>query len=100
MSVSKHPLIRRLLHQYHDGLTSIELSERLELKVDSVRNALKDMPDTYIDRWKPVAHEPPHAVWCAVVPPEDCPKPTTKDNNERFTKLRSMEQREPSAIRY
>lgn len=78
MSVSKHPLIRRLLHQYHDGLTSIEISERLELKPDSVRNALKEMPDTYIDRWTLVPNEPPHAVWCAVVPPEDCPKPKKK----------------------
>jgi hypothetical protein len=97
---SSHPNIRRLLHQYHDGLTSTEIAERLELKPDTVRNALKDMPDTYIDRWKRVYHEPPHAVWCAVVPPEDCPKPTTKDKHERPTKLRSMEQREPSAIRY
>jgi hypothetical protein len=78
MSVSKHPLIRRLLHQYHDGLTSIEISERLELKPDTVRNALKEMPDTYIDRWQPIASEPPHAVWCAVVPPEDCPRPKLK----------------------
>jgi len=78
MSVSKHPLIRRLLHQYHDGLTAIELSERLELKPDTVRNALKEMPDTYIDRWKPVAQEPPHAVWCAIVPPKDCPRPKGK----------------------
>ena len=78
MSVSKHPLIRRLLHQYHDGLTSIELSERLELKPDTVRNALKEMPDTYIDRWTLVPNEPPHAVWCAVIPPDDCPRPTKK----------------------
>ena len=82
MSKSTHPIIRRMLHQYHDGLTSIEIAERLELKPDSVRNALKEMPDTYIDRWKPVAHEPPHAVWCAVVPPEDCPKPNPKDKYE------------------
>jgi hypothetical protein len=100
MSRSSHPNIRNLLHHYHDGLTSIEISERLELKPDSVRNALKDMPDTYIDRWKPVANEPPHAVWCAVVPPEDCPRPTTKDKHERPTKLRSMEQRESSEVRY
>jgi hypothetical protein len=78
MSRSTHPSIRRLLHQYHDGLTSIEISERLELKPDTVRNALKDMPDTYIDRWTPVSNEPPHAVWCAVVPPEDCPRPKKK----------------------
>jgi hypothetical protein len=97
---STHPSIRKLLHHYHDGLTSLEISERLELKPDSVRNALKDMPDTYIDRWHPVANEPPHAVWCAVVPPEDCPRPNTKDKHERPTKLRSMEQRESSEVRY
>ena len=78
MSKSNHPTIRKMLHQYHDGLTPIEIAERLELKPDSVRNALRDMPDTYIDRWKRVHHEPPHAVWCAVVPPEDCPRPRPK----------------------
>ena len=78
MSKSSHPIIRKMLHQYHDGLTPTEIAERLELKVDSVRNALRDMPDTYIDRWKPVAHEPPHAVWCAVIPPDDCPRPRPK----------------------
>jgi hypothetical protein len=78
MIKSSHPEIRRLLHQYSDGLTSIEISERLSLKSDSVRNALKEMPDTYIDRWMPVHHEPPHAVWCAVIPPQNCPRPITK----------------------
>jgi hypothetical protein len=79
MSVSQHPRIRRLLHQYHDGLTAIQIAERLELKDDSVREALKEMPDTYIDRWleaKQSLRE--QAVWCAVVPPEDCPRPTSK----------------------
>lgn len=78
MSKSMHPDIRRLLHRHHDGLTSSEISNTLDIKVDSVRNSLRHMPDTYIDRWKPVANEPPHAVWCAVVPPENCPKPVKK----------------------
>lgn len=78
MSKSMHPDIRRLLHRHHDGLTPIEIANLLNIKTDSVRNALKHMPDTYIDRWKPVYHEPPHAVWCAVVPPEDCPRPKGK----------------------
>jgi len=76
LSISTHPQIRRLLHQYHDGLTPTEIAERLELRPDSVRRSLKDMPDTYIDRWILSGHrEPPESVWCAVVPPEDCPKP-------------------------
>jgi len=78
MSVSQHPRIRHLLHEYYDGLTAAEISELLEIKPDSVRNALKAMPDTYIDRWKVIYHEPPSAVWCAVVPPKDCPKPKSK----------------------
>jgi hypothetical protein len=78
MTRPRHPEIRKLLHQYHDGLTALDISERLEIKPDSVRNALQNMPDTYIDRWQVTYHEPPSAVWCAVVPPEDCPKPTLK----------------------
>lgn len=81
---SNHPQIRKLLHQYYDGLTATEVSERLELKPDTARNALKDMPDTYIDRWtKAKQGQPSQAVWCAVVPPEDCPKPTPKVKNDR-----------------
>lgn len=78
MSKSSHPDIRRLLHHYHDGLTSLDISSMLDLKINSVRNSLRHMPDTYIDRWKPVPHEPPHAVWCATVTPENCPKPEAK----------------------
>jgi len=49
-----------------------------------IYNDLKAMPDTYIDRWdynvnqpNPGFGEPFVAVWCAVVPPPDCPKPRT-----------------------
>jgi len=74
-----HPYIRRLLHQYHDGLTSMQIAERLDRKRDTVYRALRDMPDTYIDRWTIAKiRQPSEAVWCAVVPPEDCPKPTKK----------------------
>jgi predicted transcriptional regulator len=44
-----HPKIRQLLHQYHDGLTAKEISERLEKKHDTIYAALQNMPDTYID---------------------------------------------------
>ena len=79
MSNSRHPEIRKLLHQYHDGLTATEVSERLQLLHGSAYNALKNMPDTYIDRWtKSKQSQPSEAVWCAVVSPQDCPKPTKK----------------------
>ena len=76
MSKSRHPEIRKLLHQYHDGLTVKDISERLQLLHDSAYNALRSMPDTYIDRWLSAKQgQPAEAVWCTVVPPEDCPKP-------------------------
>jgi hypothetical protein len=76
MSVSKHPAIRTLLRQEDDGLTATEIANRISLRPDAVRRALTNMPDVYIDRWQaPVHREPPQAVWCAVVPPENCPPP-------------------------
>ena len=79
MSTSKHPNIRRLLHQYHDGLTTQDIADRLEIKSDSVRNALRNMPDAYIDRWLEAKQGwREEAVWCVIVPPEDCPRPTPK----------------------
>ena len=75
MSTSSHPKIRKLLHLHADGLTTVDIAGRAGIKRDTVQNALVNMPDTYIDRWVLVHHEPPHAVWCAVIPPDDCPKP-------------------------
>ena len=94
-----HPKIRQLLHQYHDGLTAKEISERLEKRHDTIYAALQNMPDTYIDRWLEAQQQlPPQAVWCAVIPPEDCPKPRSK--NVRPTQLRSVEPRNLSEIRF
>jgi predicted Zn-ribbon and HTH transcriptional regulator len=94
-----HPKIRQLLHQYQDGLTAKEISERLEKRHDTIYAALQNMPDTYIDRWLEAQQQlPPQAVWCAVIPPEDCPKPRPK--NARPTELRRMEPRNLSEIRF
>ena len=94
-----HPKIRQLLHQYQDGLTAKEISERLEKRHDTIYAALQNMPDTYIDRWLEAQQQlPPQAVWCAVIPPENCPKPRPK--NARPTQLRRMEPRNLSEIRF
>ena len=94
-----HPKIRQLLHQYQDGLTTKEISERLEKKHDTIYAALQNMPDTYIDRWLEAQQQlPPQAVWCAVIPPENCPKPRSK--NARPTELRRVEPRNLSEIRF
>lgn len=79
MTRSKHPNIRALLRKHEDGLTVAQISGLLDLKPNSVRQALEDMPDVYIDRYlEPVRGQYP-AVWCAVVPPSNCPHPTAGD---------------------
>ena len=87
-----------LLQQYHDGLPVSEIAEILEKKPSPMRRALLEMPDAYIDRW--IAYRKQWvAVWCVVVAPEDCPKPSEK-LNARPTELRSMELRNLSEIRF
>jgi hypothetical protein len=99
MHKSNHHAIRMLLQQYHDGLTTSEIAERLEKRHDTIYAALQNMPDTYIDRWtKAKQGQPSEAVWCAVVAPEDCPKPRPK--NARPTQLRRLEPRNLSEIRF
>ena len=89
------------MRQYEDGLTTKEISERLEKKHDTIYAALQNMPDTYIDRWTRAEQQlPSQAVWRAVVPPEDCPKPRPKKSNARPTELRRMEPRNLSEIRF
>jgi len=76
MSKSQHPRIRELLRENHDGLTANEIASKLVLQSDSVRNALPNMPDAYIDRWFAARQgKREEAIWCVVVPPENCPKP-------------------------
>jgi predicted transcriptional regulator len=77
MHKSNHHSIRMLLQQYHDGLTVSELAERLEKDRASINQALELMVDAYIDRWTS-RRKQWAAVWCVVVTPENCPKPTEK----------------------
>ena len=81
-----HPNIRRLLRRHRDGMTVKEIAEHLNRAFDSIYNALKAMPDSYVDRWTEAQHQAPtEAIWCVVVPPPHCPKP-----NARLTKLRRL----------
>ena len=74
---SLHHSIRAVLQQYDDGLVVSKIAEQLEKDADHIRRALITMPDAYIDRW--TAHRKQWtAVWCVVVTPENCPKPTEK----------------------
>jgi hypothetical protein len=76
MKKSRHPEIRALLRQYPDGLTRPEVAERIGMDITAASNALKVMPDTYIDRWvKCESNGKYMAVYCIIVPPADCPHP-------------------------
>ena len=80
MHKSNHHAVRMVLQKYHDGLPVADIAERLEKSTTSSRRALLGMPDAYIDRW--IAYRKQWvAVWCVVVPPENCPKPTEKPND-------------------
>ncbi len=75
MRKSNHYTVRMLLQKYPDGLTVCDIAERVEKSTTSSRRALLGMPDAYIDRW--IAYRKQWvAVWCVVVPPDNCPKPT------------------------
>ena len=78
---SYHPDIRALLREHADGMTVAQLTVQLrmstkEMQPDHIRNSLATMPDAYIDRWEGPNRGQYAAVWCVVVPPENCPKPT------------------------
>lgn len=76
---SNQTLLRSVLRMYDDGLTVSQVANITSLDANGINRSLKCMPDTYIDRWE-ARHRgrPLSAVWCVVVPPEDCPKPNKK----------------------
>jgi len=77
MRKSNHYGIRMVLQKYPDGLTISDIAERLEKDRGAINRALPQMPDAYIDRWTACKSQLA-AVWCVIVPPENCPKPIKK----------------------
>lgn len=73
-NATKH--IRQLLQENPDGLTLKTIAERVDRDEKNVRKLLINMPDTYIDRWDGPVRGQYAAVWCIVVPPDNCPHPT------------------------
>lgn len=79
------------LQKYPDGLTVSELVERTEKERRAIDKTLLDMPDAYIDRW--TTHRKQWtAVWCVVLAPENCPKPTTRKEKNGHAELCSLVQ--------
>ena len=80
MRKSNQTLLRELLREHTDGLTVAQLAGLTALNPDSIAPSLKCMPDAYIDRWFATGRNRYYsAVWCVVVPPENCPKPNQKE---------------------
>lgn len=69
--------VRKLLRQNPDGLTTHEISEMTQIYRGHLSRILNKMPDAYIDRWVMTSGSRRwmRAVWCVVVPPENCPRP-------------------------
>ena len=63
---------------YTDGLTVDALVLLINTHRSSINESLNKMPDAYIDRWVKPRQGPRRytAVWCVVVPPENCPPPS------------------------
>jgi hypothetical protein len=71
--------VRQLLRDNPDGMDVGTISNRLEREPSNIRRLLGAMPDAYIDRWTRFGGAGmPSAIWCVVVPPENCPRPDAK----------------------
>ena len=67
--------IRALLRAHSDGMTLEQIVWAVKRDKANVKKNVRAMPDAYIDRWEAVPRKQYAAVWCVVVPPEDCPRP-------------------------
>jgi hypothetical protein len=67
--------IRQLLRAHPDGMDVGTIANAVDREPENVRKRLKEMPDAYIDRWEKKKGSPLTAIWCVVVPPDDCPRP-------------------------
>ena len=80
MSKSKHDIVRRVLRDSEDGLTVKQITDAVGVDKDPLSRILQTMPDAYIDRWSGPTQGQYSAVWCVVVPPENCPRPTREES--------------------
>jgi len=72
----KAKLVRELLRNHPDGLTLAEIHAYFpKMALDNLRRLVKDLPDSYVDRWEPAPRKQYRAVYCVVIPPSDCPHP-------------------------
>jgi hypothetical protein len=76
--------VRTLLRNNPDGMDVGTISNTLDRDPHNIRRMLIAMPDAYIDRWARFGGVGrPSAIWCVVVPPENCPKPDAKQRRKK-----------------
>lgn len=76
MKTDQRAAVRALLRQYDDGMSVVEIADVLGIPHRTARYAVGSMPDCYIDRWVKLPRGQHTAIWCAVMVPEHCPRPT------------------------
>lgn len=84
--ISTDAYIRAYLRENSDGASIAEICNEIGAKKSAVRHTLQLMPDAYVDRWQiqPGTIRNIEQVWCVVVPPPNCPMPSSsKKSTER-----------------
>mgnify|MGYP003632705186 FL=1 len=89
--------IRALLRAHSDGMTIEQVVWAVKRDKANVKKTIRAMPDAYIDRWEAVPRKQYAAVWCVVVPPEDCPRPENVDDMAISAISKPKRQRHKSA---
>lgn len=79
MSTSMQGTVRKLLRASPDGMTIAQITAASEIQQDSLSRILRLMQDAYIDRWVGPIRGQYSAVWCVVIPPENCPHPVNSE---------------------
>ena len=89
--------IRALLRANSDGMTIEQIVWAVKRDKANVKKNVRSMPDAYIDRWEAAPRKQYAAVWCVVVPPENCPRPENLDDMAISTISKPERQRHTSA---
>lgn len=75
--------VRQLLRDNPDGMDVGTIANNVDREPSNIRALLSKMPDAYIDRWTRFGGKGmPSAIWCVVIPPENCPRPEIKQRKK------------------
>lgn len=90
MSVNRRTEITKLLTKHPDGLTRAEMAKIFKVDLERVSDAVRRMPNVYVDRWKATKKGFEKAsytwtpVYCLVSKPEDAPYPDRKPTESDY----------------